>query len=203
MTITKSELRQTALRARRALKAEELARLSRRVARNLSSLPEFEEARTIAAYVAKEDEVQTAQIIQRAVRDGKRVIVPRTESSPKRLRFFEIQALDELSPGSFGVLEPTPKTVRGSVPVPIGESDVILVPLVAWDDLGNRIGYGKGYFDAELGYRRSSTAIGLALEAQRVDRVPATESDVPLDVLVTESRVLRFPERKLAGPPRQ
>jgi 5-formyltetrahydrofolate cyclo-ligase len=200
--ITKGELRQRALQARRALKGDELAKLSRRVAQNLSAVPEFQGAMTIASYVAKEDEVQTAQIIERALHMGKRVIVPRIEPTPRRLRFYEIRALAELSPGNFGVLEPAAESGPGSTPVPLSESDVILVPLVAWDDRGNRIGYGKGYFDAELGSRRSSTAIGLALEAQRVERVPATERDVPLDVIVTEGRVLRFPARMPAGPPR-
>jgi 5-formyltetrahydrofolate cyclo-ligase len=198
--ITKGELRERALQARRGLSREELATLSQRVAQNLSSVPEFKEAWTIASYVAKEDEIQTAQIIERALLKGARVVVPRTESAPKRLRFYEIATLEELSPGNFGVLEPTAKTGRGSIPVALSESDVVLVPMVAWDERGNRIGYGKGYFDSELVSRRSSTAIGLALEVQRVEGVPSTERDVPMDVLVTETRVLRFPERRPGGP---
>ena len=194
MTVTKGELREAALRERRALGRDELVELSSRVARNLSTVREFAEAGTIASYVAKTDEVQTAPIIERSLRQGRRVIVPRTESSPKRLLFFEIRSLGELSPGNFGVLEPLSRTGPYPAPVPLNESDAILVPLVAWDDRGNRIGYGKGYFDSELRSRGSATAIGLALEAQRVERVPATERDVRLDVVVTERRVLRFTE---------
>jgi len=193
--VTKSEIRQRALRARRSVEYDELAELSRRVALKLFSLPEFRKARTMASYVAKTDEVQTVPIILRALSEGKRVIVPRTESSPKRLRFFELRAFDELEAGNFGVLEPTTRKGRVTIPVSIGESDAILVPLVAWDELGNRIGYGKGYFDAELRSRRSAPAIGLGLESQRVDRVPATDRDVPLDIMVTERRVLRFSNR--------
>ena len=167
------------------------------------SIPEFEEARTIASYVAKKDEVQTVPIILRALGEGKRVIVPRSESSPKGLRFFEIQDLDELLPGNFGVLEPPAITGRGSISVPVSESQAILVPLVAWDERGSRIGYGKGFFDAELRSPRSSPAIGLGLETQRVERVPATERDVPLDIIVTERRVSRFPRPDRAPPPRR
>jgi 5-formyltetrahydrofolate cyclo-ligase len=193
MMTTKGELRERALKARRALDSTELAGLSRMVSENLYALPEFQRAVVMASYVAKEDEVQTAPIIERAIKEGKRVIVPKTESVPKRLRFFEIRSLTELSAGNFGVLEPN--AAEGSIQVPLAETDVTLVPLVAWDDGGNRIGYGKGLFDQELRSRGSSIAIGLALEAQRVERVPITERDVPLDIIVTERRILRFPRR--------
>ncbi|MDA4122589.1 MAG: 5-formyltetrahydrofolate cyclo-ligase [Thaumarchaeota archaeon] len=189
MTVTKPELRERALEARRGLSPVELADLSARVAQNLSTVPEFRKSMTLATYVAKEDEVHTAPIIERALKEGKRVVVPLTQ--PSGLLFFEIGSLDGLAPGNFGVLEPIPG--RGTPPIPLNATDVVLVPLAAWDDGGNRIGYGKGYFDAALRLRGASLSIGLALEVQRVEGIPATTRDVPLDVVVTELRVVRFP----------
>ena len=193
MTATKSALRERALRVRRGLDAVQLAELSARVARNLYCLHEFQGAKTIATYVAKEREVQTLPLIERALRLRKRVIVPRTAGSAKQLLFFEIRGVDDLSPGTFGVLEPL--AAPGSRAVPLGESDIVLVPLLAWDDRGNRIGYGKGYFDSTLPSRGPTPAVGLALEAQHVARIPASSSDAALDIVVTEDRVIRFAER--------
>jgi len=189
MTVTKPELRENALKARRGLSGVELADLSGRVAQNLSTVPEFQKSTTLASYVAKDDEVQTAPIIERALKEGKRVFVPLTQ--PSGLLFFQIGSLDALAPGNFGVLEPIPG--RGTPSMPLNATDVVLVPLAAWDDSGNRIGYGKGYFDGALRSRGASVSIGLALEAQHVERIPATTSDVPLDMVVTELRVVRFP----------
>ena len=74
----------------------------------------------------------------------------------------------------------------------LSETDLVLVPLVAWDDRGHRIGYGRGYFDRALAMRGPSLAIGLALESQHVPTIPEVPSDVSMDMVVTEKRVLRF-----------
>ena len=84
------------------------------------------------------------------------------------------------------MLEP-PET---SAPVPLARAQLVLVPVVAWDEKGGRIGYGKGYFDRELRHRGRALSVGLAFESQRVEEVPATQLDVPLDVFVTEKRTL-------------
>ncbi len=194
MTVTKPDLRERALKARRGLSPVELADLSGRVAQNLSTVPEFQRCMTLASYVAKEDEVQTAPIIERALKEGKRVVVPLTQ--PSGLLFFEIGSLDGLAPGNFGVLEPIPG--RGTPPIPLSATDVVLVPLAAWDDSGSRIGYGKGYFDGALRSRGASVSIGLGLEVQHVETIPATTRDVPLDIVVTELRVVRFPNTMAA-----
>jgi 5-formyltetrahydrofolate cyclo-ligase len=120
--------------------------------------------------------------------EGKRVAVPLVDDPSHSLLFFEIHGLDELSPGRFGVLEPG----RGSEQMTLSETDLVLVPLVAWDDRGHRIGYGRGYFDRALAMRGPSLAIGLALESQHVQTIPEVPSDVSMDMVVTEKRVLRF-----------
>jgi 5-formyltetrahydrofolate cyclo-ligase len=184
----KEDLRKKALEARRALKPAEIARVSTSVEQNLLSLAEFRRAQTVASYVAKEDEVQTEGIIERAIADGKRVLAPRAEPSTNHMKFYQVTAMDELESGDFGVLEPK----EGLPEVPLSESQVIIVPIVAWDGRGYRLGYGKGHFDTELPHRGRSVAIGLAMEPQRIDRVPESDTDVPLDMIVTEKRIMRF-----------
>ena len=167
---------------------EELAQLSSRVEENLHSLPEYKASRLLISYCAKGDEVQTKHIIEAALEEGKRVAVVVTDTRSKTLSFSEIRSFEELAPGAFGILEPKPGKLR---PVAVGEADIILVPLVAWDEKGHRLGYGAGYFDRALAGTRRTTKIGLGLELQRLRDVPETRRDVPLDVIVTEKRVVR------------
>jgi len=185
----KQELRAAALRNRRSIDPEELTALSSLVRANLHSLREYRDARLLVSYCAKEDEVQTRQIIQSALEEGKRVAVVVTEASSKTLSFSEIDSFeDDLAPGAFGILEPKPGHLR---PVPLQRADLVLVPLVAWDEKGHRLGYGAGYFDRALARARRVTKVGLALESQRLPQIPESRHDVPLDIVVTEKRVVR------------
>lgn len=184
----KSRLRSDALRRRRAVGTEAMARASRAVGENLRSLKEYQGAKLIASYCAKEEEVQTRPIIERAIADGKRVAVAVTDPASKTLRFSEIRSYDELAPGHFGIPEPLPGHER---PVALSEADLVLVPMVAWDERGHRIGYGVGYFDRALAGTTRATKVGLAIESQKVERVPEEAHDVPLDAIVTEKRVVR------------
>jgi len=185
----KQELRAEALLNRRSIEPEELAALSSRVAANLRSMEEYKGAKLMISYCAKEDEVQTRPIMERALAEGKRVAVIVTDVPTKTLSFSEIGSFeDDLAPGTFGILEPKPGKAR---PVPFAEADIVLVPLVAWDEKGHRLGYGAGYFDRALAGARRITKVGLALESQRLARIPESRHDVPLDVIVTERRVVR------------
>lgn len=185
----KQELRAIALLKRRSIDPEDLAALSSRVAAHLLSLKEYKRATLVISYCAKDDEVQTRPIIERALADGKRVAVIVTNVPTKTLSFSEIKSFeDDLAPGAFGILEPKPEKMR---PVPFAEADIVLVPLVAWDERGHRLGYGAGYFDRALSGARGIAKVGLALESQRLPRIPESRHDVPLDIIVTERRVVR------------
>jgi 5-formyltetrahydrofolate cyclo-ligase len=142
----------------------------------------------VISYCAKDDEVQTRPIIERALEEGKRVAVIVTDVPSKMLSFSEVASFTELAPGQFGILEPKPGRMR---PISIGQADVVLVPLVAWDERGHRLGYGAGYFDRALAGATRTTKVGLALESQRLAQIPESTHDVPLDIIVTEKRVLR------------
>jgi 5-formyltetrahydrofolate cyclo-ligase len=156
---------------------------------NLLSVKEYKAATLVISYCAQDDEVQTRPIIERALANGKRVAVIVTDVPSKTLSFSEIKSFeDDLAPGAFGIREPKPGLLR---PVSIEEADVVLVPLVAWDEKGHRLGYGAGYFDRALAGAGRTTKVGLALESQRFEQIPESKHDVPLDVIVTETRIVR------------
>jgi len=189
----KQELRAQALRRRRSIDPKELATLSSRVEANLLTVKEYNSATLVISYCAMDDEVQTRPIIERALAEGKRVAVIVTDVPSKTLSFSEIKSFeDDLAPGVFGIREPKPGLIR---PVTIAQADIVLVPLVAWDEKGHRLGYGAGYFDRALAGATRITKVGLALESQRLVQIPESRHDVPLDVIVTERRVLRPAER--------
>lgn len=186
--MSKKEIRTEGLAARRAIPYPRVKEMSKMVQQNLSGLSQYRSARRIASYVAREDEVHTVPILERALAEGKSVLVPKVDGATDSLLFFEIKSAKELSDGYFGILEPA----KGEAPVPLSTTELVLVPLVAWDTRGYRVGYGGGYFDKALSERGKSAAVGLAFESQAVPRIPESPSDVRLDMLVTEARVLKF-----------
>lgn len=194
---SKSKIREAALKARNGLSLEELLELSRAVMKNLISCPEYRDSRVIATYVAKREEVKTEGIIRHSLKLGKRVLVPVSHPENTSLVFSEIRDYErELAPGHFGVAEPVSQYMR---PVSLNEADLILVPLIAWDERGYRLGYGKGYFDSALaGVGASSVTMGLGLESQRVRRIPEEKHDIPLMAVATERRIVRVGKREMA-----
>jgi 5-formyltetrahydrofolate cyclo-ligase len=190
----KRTLRAGALRRRRSVDPTELEEISTEVGRNLLSVPEFQQARLVVSYCALKDEVQTRWIIERALSQGKRVAVVVTHPATKTLGYAEIGSFeDDLEPGTMGI--PEPKRGRGRSDVSLEDADVVLVPLVAWDERGNRLGYGAGYFDRALKGVEGVTKVGLAMESQRLAAVPAGPGDIPMDIIVTEKRVLRLKKK--------
>lgn len=185
---SKHRVREEALRERRSMSAERISKLSVMVKRNLEALSEYRRAKTVASYVSKSDEVQTKEILKAALKAGKHVLVPRSHPSSLSLTFHEIHSLGELRPGSFGVLEPR----ADSRVVSLSKSELVLVPIVAWDAKGRRLGYGKGYFDRALKHKGGAVSVGLAFESQLHSSLPATKLDMPLDMIITEKRTLRF-----------
>jgi 5-formyltetrahydrofolate cyclo-ligase len=172
----------------RLLGFDRLLSLSDKIREKVEELPEYRNSETIATYVATSGEVQTEQIIRDSLNYGKRVLVPKVISREK-LMFSEIKDMTDLARGEFGLLEPKTHLIHE---IPLGEAEIILVPLVAWDEWGNRIGHGRGYFDFALANLPKNLKVGLAFEAQRVDRIPREEHDVPLDLVITEERQIRF-----------
>lgn len=144
---------------------------------------EFEKAQVVGAYHPKGSEVRTALLIGIAKEQGKKVALPRMEGCD--MRFFEYEPADDLVEGRFGIMEPAPKKLVGHV-------DLLLVPGVAFDRKGCRIGYGKGYYDRFISEGRASFSMGLAYSIQLVNELPRGRFDRKMGALATENGILYF-----------
>jgi 5-formyltetrahydrofolate cyclo-ligase len=171
------------LRARPPTEAE-----ARAATRLVAATPEFRGATRIALYAALRDELSTRPLEAAARADGKRVALPRILPGG-RLELVWVDSFEELRPGRYGVPEPP----DGGTTVSLAELDVVIVPGVAFDREGGRLGRGGGYYDRALAARvgRRPFVVGFAQSTQVVDRVPREEFDQPVDAVVTERELIR------------
>ncbi|HEU4382665.1 MAG TPA: 5-formyltetrahydrofolate cyclo-ligase [Anaeromyxobacteraceae bacterium] len=182
----KRALREEMLARRKRLTASEREEASLAIAERVASLPAFAAARTVALYASMGAEVSTAEIARRAHAAGKRLAWPRLAPGALRLTFAACPP-GELVSGRAGTREPPPDAPA----VPISEIDCALVPGVAFDERGGRLGRGRGHYDATLGaLPRRAVRVGLAFEVQLRAEVPREAHDASLDVVVTERRVV-------------
>jgi 5-formyltetrahydrofolate cyclo-ligase len=189
----RKELRASRLDKRAGLSATDVQRASVAVARRVIDLPELARATRIAAYRAVRGEIDCDPIVQWAWQTGRHVYLPVTRP-PRTLTFARWRRDDRFVTSRFGIDEPLP-TART---VALERLDVVLVPLVAFDREGTRLGHGAGYYDAAFSFRRSlrrtrPVLVGLAHAFQEIDHIDRAEWDVPLDIVVTERKTLRVP----------
>ena len=166
-------------------------RLSRLIFERLVLLPRYSSARTVLSYVSFRSEVSTHAFIARIWADGKRVVVPYCRAG--RLELFCLHGFGDLAPGTLGILEPTPE-LRGQDHrrANVQELDLLVIPGLAFDRQGGRLGYGKGYFDRLLsGARPDALLAAVAFESQLFDSVPIQPHDVRVDAVITESNIYR------------
>ncbi len=157
--------------------------MSREIEKRLFGLPEFRSARVVMFFASFRSEVETEMMIRRALRSCKRVILPKVAG--KELTLYEIKDFDaDVETGTWGIPEP-----RTLVPAKLDEIDLMIMPGAAFDEQGNRLGYGAGFYDKLLPAFKGTT-IALAFEAQILSNVPADPHDAPVKKIVTEKRVI-------------
>ena len=189
----KRRLRQTALAARRALPDREAR--SRAICERLLATAAYRDARTILFYVDVDHEVQTRECLAAAIAEGKRVLVPYCVGDD--LGLFHLHHLDELEPRTFGILEP-PEPLRALADraIAVGEVDLVVVPGVAFDEGGARLGWGRGFYDRLLRVAPPGAClVALAFECQVFPALPAEPHDVRMDLVITEAAVYQGPGR--------
>lgn len=164
---------------------EENRKKSGKVKEKLFDLKEFKEAETILFYISYNGEVFTHDMILESF-FRKNIIVPVSNPDDYSLTLSHLKSWEELNPGSYGILEPRVEKIRK---MKVEAIDLILVPGVAFDKKGNRLGHGKGYYDRLL-EKTNATKVGLAFEFQIVDKIPTDENDKPVDIIITEERVI-------------
>lgn len=181
LVVEKRALRERVLALRRALSLEEVARRSGLIAARLLELPAVKQAEAIFCYLSHGNEVQTHQLVRDWLAAGKHIHVPAYHAEQRRYQPSHICDLErDLVAGKLGILEPhTRKT-------PARPADVAIVPGVAFDAQGHRLGYGKGFYDEMLKHF-AGLKVTLTFDCQIQPSVPHAPKDVPMDVVVTES----------------
>jgi 5-formyltetrahydrofolate cyclo-ligase len=184
----KRSLRTRLLAERRALGLEQWLVSSQAAQRNLLALDEYARAGSIALYAAARNEVDTSLILADAFASGKRVLYPAVCGAHMVLR--RIETVEALQEGAFGILEPCPTGDEHQA----DEPDLILVPGVAFDETGHRLGHGKGFYDRFLHHPgRTAHLVGLCHDFQLLaEPLPIDPHDIPMELLVTDQRVIRI-----------
>ncbi|WIY52195.1 5-formyltetrahydrofolate cyclo-ligase [Devosia sp. YIM 151766] len=183
---TKAALRREAHIARAALSSEERADAARQVARLFFEDIAFAPDDVIAGYWRIRDELDCQPILVRLIDSGQQVVLPVVQGAEAPLDLRVWEADQPLYEAGFGTLAPSDLAPRA-------EPDLVLMPLLGFDDAGTRLGYGGGYYDrtlAEIG--KKPMLVGLAFAAQELPHIPRGDHDIPLDVVITEAGVRFF-----------
>lgn len=186
----KHEIKQKILQKREKLTPEEIRDLSDEIEDNLFSLDEFKNAKNIMFYASFQKEVDTHETIKALLeKKEKRIFVPYVLKNNPLLNVSELKNFNELTPKTFSILEPKEKFMRESDPE---KMDLIIVPGLVFGKDGNRIGYGYGYYDRFLkNLKKKIVKVGLSYDFQLLDKIPSEEHDVPMDIIVTEKKIVR------------
>lgn len=186
----KEGLRREVLGRRSSISAEEIREKSDRILEQLISMEEFQEAEEIFTFVSFGTEVNTHSLIHLSIELGKRVFVPRVMEKG-RIEFFQFESFEKLVPSKFGILEPMNDLI-GEI---AGKRNQLMVmPGVAFDRDGHRLGYGGGFYDRYLS-RNSHCQIpkfALCYDLQLVASVPVEEFDQVVDRIITETCVIQI-----------
>ena len=181
----KAELRGEALTKRDALSPEERAAAAEAIAARAFPIP-FKAGTIVSGFMPLKSELNPVPLMRKLAEAGAKLALPAIagRGSPLIMRAYAFG--DELARGQWGIREPKPEAAEVA-------TDILLVPLAAFDRAGHRIGYGAGYYDmtiAALRAKKTVTAVGLAFAAQEISSVPATPRDEALDLVLTEHEVI-------------
>lgn len=189
--IDPKQIRKDLLAQRNALSLSELKERSALISKTLLELEPIKNSKTIFVYVSFRSEVNTEELIDTLIGMGKTVTVPITRVKEKRLDAISIQSRSEdLVPGYCDIPEPKAELYPGQSVSP-EQIDAILLPGSVFDERGGRFGYGGGYYDRFVSSVPDAVRIGLAFDLQIIEKAPLAPHDEILDLVVTESRVIR------------
>ncbi|MDB6442095.1 MULTISPECIES: 5-formyltetrahydrofolate cyclo-ligase [Pseudomonas] len=190
--LPRPQLRRLLRQARRALTPAQQREAARGLYRQLAQHPLFRRARHIALYLPNDGEIDPRLLLRAAQRRGKATYLPVLSPWPRtKMVFQRIRPGEKLRPNRFRILEPHVSIARQRK---VWALDLVLLPLVGFDDVGGRLGMGGGFYDRSLAYLarrkqwRKPTLLGLAHECQKVERLAQASWDVPLQGTVSDRR---------------
>lgn len=171
--MTKRELRQQIRTQKRRLSAAELAVMSEDICSKVLALASWQEAGTLLLYYPLPDEVDVRLLIKDAFESGKKVLLPVVKGDELELHLYEGEA--SLKEGTFGIMEPTGPLFS---PKHYGEIELAIIPGMAFDSAGHRLGRGKGYYDRLLPNLKTAKLTGICFPFQLLEEVPAEAHDI-------------------------
>ena len=190
--LSRPALRRLLRQQRRSLTSAQQRRAAQDLFRQITQHPLFRRARHIALYLPNDGEIDPRPLLRAAHRRGKTLYLPLLDTWPRtRMRFQRVEAGERLWPNRFRIDEPRFNRARQRQ---VWTLDLVLMPLVGFDESGGRLGMGGGFYDRSLAYRSrrlkgdKPTLLGLAHECQKVDRLPLASWDVRLYATVTDKR---------------
>jgi 5-formyltetrahydrofolate cyclo-ligase len=164
--------------------------LSREICAKFATLPEYARAKTVMYYIDVRSEVRTRHALPAALAENKKVVVPWCNDKGE-LELFHLENMDELAVGMYKILEP--KQELRELPgkqILAEDLDLVMVPGVAFDRSGARMGHGKGYYDKLLQHARADAPlIALAFECQLFPEIPTAPHDIFMDLIITEGAI--------------
>jgi len=180
----KKLLRDHARTVRASLSTAEIEEKSGLICRRL--LEVIDGTDPLMIYASKPLEVNTKALIVHLISRGKTVVVPIIEKDTKTLRLSYLKDPDVLQESTFHVPEP----VGCELPARASDIKTVIIPMLAFDKKGNRLGYGAGYYDRFLSLHPHLTRIGIAFSCQEVEEIPADETDAGMDIIVTDTCII-------------
>ena len=173
----KKQLRREISARKKAMTPAEIEQCSAELAEKLFVLPAYQEATAMYAYFSYNQEVRTLPILRRAMADGKRVAVPKVYGD--EMRFLWLEDLAAVAPGCCGIPEPV-----ADGPVADDPTALVLMPGLAFDRTGNRMGYGGGFYDKYLAAHPNHPTVALCYGFQVVDHLDCEAHDIPVDKIL-------------------
>ncbi len=185
----KKELRQKLRKVLADISPDRLRTKSLRACHRLFEQPEYVKGEVVMVFLSLPTEIDTTPIVLRAWQDYKRVLAPKVSWNQRRMMPVEIRSLtDDLTESSMGIREPV-----SGIPFPVSMIDLVIVPGLGFDEFGNRLGRGRGFYDRFLAHPEfKGTACAMAFEEQFTTSIPAGPLDRHVDMLVTDENVRRF-----------
>lgn len=186
---SKSELRQTILKQRDAIPAEERQRRSDQICTWLMATAWYQNAKTILAYSAIKSELDLSTAMNAHLARGGQLILPRINRSQNSLDLYRITDLSaQTIAGAWGIREPDPSRCQQAFP---GEIDLVLIPGAGFDRDGNRLGYGAGFYDRLLcDPAFKGQIVACLFQEQLVPKIPVESHDIPVDQLISDQGVI-------------
>jgi 5-formyltetrahydrofolate cyclo-ligase len=189
VNFAKSDIRKDILYKRNSLSESEIINNSKIINLRVIATKEYQSSKSIGAYYPTGSEVKTFDIIKHSIDNKKEIGLPRVIDSTK-IKFFKIieDSFEKIkfTKGKYGIFENSMSTIS------IDQMDLLIIPGIAFDSQGNRIGYGKGYYDRFLSSRKAKYVIGLAYETQVINESPNNDYDIPVNIIITEKRTIRI-----------